>query len=113
MLLHAKFDDLKEVLLAGASLRPFAGQHLMVAWVEAREGVVVPPHRHEHEQMVVMLQGRLRMRMGEDWFEVGPKEVLFIPSNTEHEAVVVQDATYLDVFHPVRLDLLPPTEELP
>jgi len=52
--------------------------------IEVAPGGVIPPHHHpwEHEQFVCA--GRGKVRQGDQWTEIGPGNVLFIPSDEEH-----------------------------
>lgn len=41
--------------------------------------------RHEHEHFVVILRGSGRVRLGDEWSEVGPGDVVRIAGNTPHQ----------------------------
>ncbi len=66
-------------------------------------------HRHSEEQAIVMLEGRLRLRVGEEerWME--PGDLAFIPANAYHGGLGVgpDGAVYLEIFAPGRMDYLP------
>ncbi|WP_243095093.1 cupin domain-containing protein [Thermus thalpophilus] len=102
---------LKGFALGPMTLRPFAGERLMAVRVEAPAGARAPAHSHPHEQMTLVVSGRLRFRVGEEWREVGPMEVVHIPPGMEHEAEVLEEAVFFDLFHPVREDFLRRVEE--
>jgi quercetin dioxygenase-like cupin family protein len=102
----AKTGDLKGFIMGSMTLRPFAGEKLMAVRVEAPKRSLAPAHSHPHEQMTLVIQGRLRFRVGDEWREVGPLEILHIPSEVEHEAEVLEDTLFFDLFHPVREDFL-------
>jgi len=87
-------------------LRPIVGEHLMVVRVEAPAGSHAPAHAHPHEQFTLVVNGRLRFRVGPVWYEVKPYDLVHIPSGTEHEAVALEDSLFFDIFHPVREDFL-------
>lgn len=53
------------------------------------QGGGIPTHtnRVEHEQYV--LRGRARIRIGEDAYDVGPDDTLYIPAGAEHSYEVL------------------------
>ncbi len=92
--------------VGGLSLRPFAGDGIMVVRVEGPAGSVAPEHTHPHEQMTLVEAGRVRLRLGDVTLELGAGECLHIPSGALHGAVVLEDAVFFDIFQPVREDFL-------
>jgi quercetin dioxygenase-like cupin family protein len=92
--------------VGGLSLRPFAGDGLMVVRVEGPAGSEAPDHTHPHEQMTLVEAGRVRLRLDDDMVELGAGECLHIPSGAVHGAVVLEDTVFFDIFHPVREDFL-------
>lgn len=104
--MHADSRTLDGFDMGSFTLRPFAGEHLMVVRVDGPAGSHAPAHAHPHEQMCVVVNGRLRFRIGDEETQAGPGDVLHIPSGVEHEAEVLEDAVFFDVFHPVRADFL-------
>ncbi|WP_448575040.1 cupin domain-containing protein [Thermomicrobium sp.] len=96
------------------TLRPFTGDRLMLVRVEAPRGAKTPPHAHPHEQMCLVISGRLRFRIGDEERVLGPFEAIHIPSGAEHEAEALDAVVFYDIFHPVRedyLELLAPSDE--
>jgi quercetin dioxygenase-like cupin family protein len=95
------------VLPFGAfTLRPFAGDQLMLVRVEAPAGAKTPPHAHPQEPMCLVSSGRLRFRIGDEERMLGPFEAIHIPSGMEHEAGALEAVVFYDLFHPVREDYL-------
>jgi quercetin dioxygenase-like cupin family protein len=103
---RARTDALPGFRAGDLTLRPFTGERTMVVRVEAPAGAVVPAHAHPHEQITLVLQGRLRLRMAEEETELGPGEIVHIPSGVEHEVTFLEDALVFDVFQPPREDFL-------
>ena len=97
---------LKGFPLGGFTLRPFAGDEVMLVRVEGTVGALAPAHAHPHEQMSLVISGRIRFRMLGEERELGPGEALHIPSGTEHEALVLEELVMYEIFHPVREDFL-------
>jgi quercetin dioxygenase-like cupin family protein len=44
------------------------------------------PHQHPEEQVINVLSGKLRVRIGNEERILGPGEAALVPANTEHEA---------------------------
>jgi quercetin dioxygenase-like cupin family protein len=73
--------------------------------VELDANALVPEHRHDHEQLGMVLHGSLEFRVGDERRELGPGGTWKIPSNVPHEVKVgAEGAVVLDVFAPVRQD---------
>jgi len=92
--------------MEGITRRRIVGRQMMLAEVSLLAGCAVPTHRHENEQIAVVIGGRVRFGLGEpgsDGYrevEVGAGEVMHLPSNVPHSAEVLEDARVLDMFSP-------------
>ena len=51
-----------------------------------------------------MIEGKLKMQIGNEEFVLEPGIVKVIPSNTPHSAIALTDCKLIDVFSPVRED---------
>ena len=80
------------------------GEREMVAQIYLKRGALVPMHKHESEQMTYILQGALKVLVGNEEITVREGEVLHIPSWIPHQAEALEDTFELDVFSPVRPD---------
>lgn len=100
------FSSARSLAMGELTLTPIAGQSLMVVQVEGSVGSVAPAHSHPHEQMTLVEKGRLRFIVGGEQTELQAGEILRIPGDTEHEAELLEDSTFYDIFHPVRRELL-------
>jgi quercetin dioxygenase-like cupin family protein len=83
------------------------GDQAMLAQIYLAKDAVVPKHSHENEQITWILEGRLRLMLGESGeqvVELGPGDVLHIPPNVPHEALALEDTVDIDVFSPPRAD---------
>jgi quercetin dioxygenase-like cupin family protein len=103
------FDDLARLPLRriwdGVNARVVSGERLSFGVVELDPGAVVPEHRHDHEQLGMVLRGRMTFRIGDETGELGPGETWTIPSNVPHEVTAGPDgAVVIDMFAPVRED---------
>ena len=103
------FADLSAIapqeIWAGAAVRTVHGERITLGAVELDPGAVVPEHRHENEQLGIVLSGSLRFRVGDEARDLGPGGTWRIPANTPHEVTAGPDgAVVLDVFAPTRDD---------
>lgn len=87
------------------------GERTMLARLVLRKGAVVPEHSHENEQITYVVEGALRLTMGDGRvITVGAGQVLVIPPNLPHSAVALEDTLDLDVFSPPRADWIAGTD---
>ncbi|MGH8185119.1 MAG: cupin domain-containing protein [Steroidobacteraceae bacterium] len=100
------------------SRRFLSGKDIMVAHVYLKAGCVVPKHHHVNEQVTYVLEGALRLWVGDkvdsqddaDSVVVATGEVLVIPSNVPHRALALEDTLDLDIFSPPREDWISGTD---
>ena len=107
---HYRWDELpKEALKPDLARRLISTERMMLAQVFLEQGCIVPQHSHENEQLTYILEGKLRFWLGEDESEVvdvGPGEVLHLPSWLPHKAEALEPTLDVDVFCPPRQDWL-------
>jgi quercetin dioxygenase-like cupin family protein len=89
--------------------KAIGGEGLMLLRVEIEPGGCVAMHVHPNEQFGCVLEGRIRFCLEGAERVLGAGEVYHIPPNAGHEVEAMGDgkAVILDVFHPVREELLP------
>lgn len=105
------FASLRELpgkeISPGAMMRPLAGEHTMVSYVEFVTGAVVPLHSHPHEQIGVVLEGEVEMEIGGERRLLHPGDAYVIPGGVPHSGVApAGPARVLDVFYPRREEYL-------
>jgi quercetin dioxygenase-like cupin family protein len=89
----------------GVAGRSLHGERLTLAVVELEPDSVVPEHRHEHEQLGLVLRGSVTFRVGDETRELPAGGTWRIPPNVPHEVHVgPEGAVVIDVFAPVRDD---------
>ena len=94
--------------------RLITGKTMMLAQVYLKKGCIVPRHSHHNEQLTYILEGSLRLWVGEQLeqvVDVGPGEVLLIPGGVPHKAEALEDTVDVDVFSPPRQDWLDKTDD--
>lgn len=75
-----------------------------IAYWEIKEGSSIPVHHHVHEMTVNVIEGKLKLTIGDETQIIEPGTVGVIPSNVPHTATAVTDCKIIDVFYPVRAD---------
>jgi quercetin dioxygenase-like cupin family protein len=94
-------------IFPGVDIVTTAGHALMLSVVNLEPGSVVPDHSHPHEQMGIMISGRLQFTIGGITKVLGPGDIWRIPGGVVHKVVAIDGpALALDCFHPIREDYL-------
>jgi quercetin dioxygenase-like cupin family protein len=92
-------------LAAGVTGRPLFGEGAMLNLIEFAPRATVPLHRHEHEQLGIVLRGMQALVVDGVPHELGPLQGYVLPGGVEHSAYCgPEGALVLDVFRPVRED---------
>ncbi len=98
---HASRKKLE--LAPGVFARTFWGDQMMLSLVDFEPGAEVPKHHHPHEQVGVVLHGKLMFVIGGEEKVLEAGEMYIIPGGVSHSARAIgSDVSVLDVFHPVR-----------
>jgi len=63
-------------------------------------GASTPSHNHANEQMVLVLEGRIRAFSGDKEFELGPGEMFKVPAYVHHYYTALEDSLTIEVFGP-------------
>jgi quercetin dioxygenase-like cupin family protein len=111
---HRWNDVPREQVTPQLSRRLVTGERVMVAQVDLTRGCIVPKHAHVHEQITPVVEGCLRLRVGDDGaesYDLRPGDVICLPSNVPHAAEALEDTRVLDVFSPPREDWLNRTDD--
>jgi quercetin dioxygenase-like cupin family protein len=91
----------------GVVVRAIHGERLTLGVVELVPDAVVPEHRHDNEQLGLVIQGNVTFTVGDETRELGPGGTWRIPSNVPHSCIAGPDgAVVLDLFAPGRADWL-------
>lgn len=97
----------RHLIFPGVEIRTTAGRQIMLSVVTFEPRSVVPDHSHPHEQMGMMISGRLEFVIGGITRVLGPGEIWRIPGGVVHRVRALEEpAVALDVFHPIREDYL-------
>jgi len=85
-----------------------SGEKVMMTRITYKNDVTVPEHRHEAEQIMLVVQGRLWAKVGDEEQEVGPGALLIVNSNVIHafRKLSDEDVVFYECFAPIRLEYL-------
>ena len=78
----------------------------MLMEVEFASGAAGYAHRHPHEQISYCIRGRFEYTLDERVVVLSAGQSIYVPANALHGAKALDAGLLLDVFTPVRDDLL-------
>jgi quercetin dioxygenase-like cupin family protein len=85
--------------------RRIEGERVTLALIELAPDSTVPGHRHENEQLGMVITGSVTFTVGDETRQLGPGGTWRIPSDTPHQVSVGPDgAVVIDIFAPTRAD---------
>ena len=97
----------RHTIFPGVEIHTAAAEKMMLSDVTLTAGAVVEPHSHPHEQVGIVLEGRLHFFIGDEDRVLGPGEMYRIPGGVTHHVVAENGpARALDIFYPIREDYL-------
>jgi quercetin dioxygenase-like cupin family protein len=104
--LHNWNDLEREVVRRGVERVGFRGDDVICVLNWLTPGMQVHPHKHTFEQVVMILEGRVRFHLGDEVVEAERGGMIRIPPGVMHYAEPLGDevALNLDVFAPMRDD---------
>ncbi len=98
-----RFEHLR--IWEGVTVQAVEGARTTLAVIDLEPGAHVPEHRHDNEQLGVLIRGSMRFRIGDETRELGPGHTWRILSNVPHEVTAgPQGAVAIESFTPVRGD---------
>jgi quercetin dioxygenase-like cupin family protein len=105
---HLNWDQIPvEHPAQGIERQMVIGQNLMVVRFRFVPFLVTPEHRHPHEQMSLVVSGRVRFFIEGKETIASSGDVLHFPSNCLHGATMMdEEVVLIDIFSPVREDFL-------
>ncbi len=101
------WNDLpNEVVRKGVSRAGFRGDDVLLVMNKIEPGMDINPHSHPFEQVVYIVEGRVKFYVGDEEMEAGPGSLIRIPPDVVHYAEPIGDepTLNLDVFAPIRDD---------
>lgn len=93
----------RHTIFPGVHIRTTSCDKMMLSVVDLEPGAVVEEHSHPHEQVGLLLQGRVIFFIGDERKTLGPGDMWRIPGGVRHKVVVLdQPAKAVDIFCPIR-----------
>ncbi len=100
-----KLSECKRLDLAeGIVAHAVNTDNITVSHVHLQEGSVVPEHSHPHEQIVNVMEGKMRLTLPDGEYVLEPGMAFVLPPNQPHAASAITECRVIDVFHPARED---------
>jgi quercetin dioxygenase-like cupin family protein len=62
----------------------------------------VPTHKHPHEQISCVIEGKYKVKIGGKEYIVEKGDSYLVPSNVEHSQHAIEKTLTLDIFSPPR-----------
>jgi quercetin dioxygenase-like cupin family protein len=90
-----KLSEIKEELVtprhSTALGKLVTGEQIEVGVLRFKAGEGAEEHSHPHEQVLFVLSGRVRMTIGGEVHELGPRAVAHMPPNVPHSLSAIED----------------------
>jgi quercetin dioxygenase-like cupin family protein len=97
----------RHLIFPGVSIQTCALEKMMLSIVDLQPHSVVEEHSHPHEQVGMLLQGRLVFTIGNEVRTLQPGDTWRIPGGVKHKVVTLDEpAKAIDIFSPIREDYL-------
>lgn len=91
----------------GIKRQMVVGQNVMICRFTFEPFLVTPEHTHPHEQMTLVVKGRVKFYIDGVPRIVSAGDVLHFPPHNRHGATMLEDEVVLiDIFSPIREDFL-------
>ena len=105
---HLNWTDIPlEHPAEGIERQMVVGERIMIVRFRFVPFLVTPEHRHPHEQMSLVISGRIRFFIEGVERIASPGDVLHFPSNCLHGATMMdEEVVLIDIFSPIREDFL-------
>jgi quercetin dioxygenase-like cupin family protein len=83
------------------------GENLMICRFTFDPFVVTEEHTHPHEQMTLVMKGKVKFTIDGEVRIVEAGDVLHFPPNNRHGATMLdEEVVLIDIFSPIREDFL-------
>ena len=78
------------------------GENISWAFWEVKKGAKVDLHKHHHEQIMHVVEGRFEFTLNGIKKNYDPGSIVHIPSNNYHSGKAITKCKIMDVFSPPR-----------
>ena len=105
---HLNWTDIPvEHPAEGIERQMVIGERIMIVRFRFVPFLVTPEHTHMHEQMSLVVSGRVRFFVEGEERIASPGDVLHFPPNCLHGATMMdEEVVLIDIFSPIREDFL-------
>ena len=90
-----RFDDLRQELVTPKHSTAFGGlitgEQIELGMLRFKAGEGAKEHAHPHEQILLVLSGRVRITIAGRAHELGPREAAHMPPNVPHSLDALAD----------------------
>lgn len=94
-------------LLEGVNLTTLVhGEKTLMGQFKIAKGSIIPNHSHPHEQIGIVISGKLRFNMDGKIWDAETGDSWCLVGDTDHSAEALEDSVIIEVFSPVREDYL-------
>lgn len=91
----------------GIERQMVVGENVMICRFRFAPFLVTAEHTHPHEQMTMVIQGKVKFIIEGVAHIMSPGDVLHFPPNNRHGATMLDEEVILiDIFSPIREDFL-------
>ena len=91
----------------GIERQMVVGKHMMMCRFRFAPFVVTNEHSHPHEQMTLVVQGKVKFIISGEERILSAGDVLHFPPHNRHGATMLDEEVILiDIFSPIREDFL-------
>ena len=98
-------------IFQGVGLHAIGGEQVLLCRVRYEPGTSVARHAHEQtEQVMVIMEGDLRMTIGSETRELQAGDVVVVNRGAEHDLYSQGGCTFFEALSPVPLDHVPDAE---
>lgn len=80
------------------------GEKTLFTEFRMTKGSILPPHFHPYEQTGYLIEGKLRLKIGDEIKELEKGDCWCITENVTHNAEILEDSVAIEIFSPVRED---------
>ena len=96
-----------EQVAKGIKRQMVIGEKVMVCRFTFDPFTVTEVHSHPHEQITLVIRGKVRFTIDGQPIIAAPGDVLHFPSNNRHGATMLdEEVVLIDIFSPIREDFL-------
>jgi quercetin dioxygenase-like cupin family protein len=105
---HLNWDSIPvEHPFEGIERQMVIGERIMIVRFRFVPFLVTPEHTHPHEQMSIIVSGRVRFFIEGKERIASPGDVLHFPPDCLHGATMMdEEVVLIDIFSPIREDFL-------